>query len=169
MLDLAEAQTEPIASEPDRGGGNFPLLNCVSIAKERSRQLWAFFGPLVAGDLKNASIYDNVPRHNGPKAWRRIAEPTHEEQLLILQDLLPAVTNSRAAVDMAGYSSALEDWETNSRLFTTAGGVAPTGGAERLAFVKLLPPDVAAHDKLHIDLPAYREFSVLKKLGSKYV
>ena len=31
---------------------------------------------------------------------------------LILQELLPAVTNPRAAVDMAGYASALEEWET---------------------------------------------------------
>ena len=56
---------------------------------------------------------------------------------------------------MAGYASALEDWETNLRLFTTAGWVAPTGDAERLAFVKLLPPDVAAHVMLHMDMPAY--------------
>ena len=70
---------------------------------------------------------------------------------------------------MAGYSQALEDWETNLRLFTPAGGAAPTGDAERLAFVKLLPPDVAAHVTLHLDLPAYREFSALKKSASKYV
>ena len=33
VLGGAEAQTEPIASEPDRGGGNFPMLLCVSTAE----------------------------------------------------------------------------------------------------------------------------------------
>ena len=76
----------------------------------------------MAGDSKNASIYNNVQRHNGLEAWRRIAEPINEDKILILQDLLPAVTNPRAASDMAGYAQALEDWETNLRLFTAAGG-----------------------------------------------
>ena len=144
------------------------MLLCVSAAKEPSRQLWSFLGPLAARDSKNALFYKNVPRHNGLEAWRRIAEPINEDKLLILQGFLPAVTNPRAAVDMAGYASALEDRETNLKLFTKAGGVAPTGDAERLAFVKLLPPDVAAHVTLHIDLRAYREFSALKKFASKY-
>ena len=35
--------------------------------------------------------------------------------------------------------------------------------------MKLLPPDVAAHVTLHINLPAYKEFSALKKFASKCV
>ena len=69
------------------------------------------------------------------------------------KNLLPQVTNPRTAADMAGYSSALEDWETNLRLFATAGGVVPTGDAERLAFVKLLPQDVAAFVMFLLDMP----------------
>ena len=145
------------------------MISHAPSAKELWRQLWAFLGPLVPGDAKKASIYKNEPSHNGLEAWRRIAEPINADKLLILQDLLPAVLNPRAAVDMAGYVQALEDWETNLRLFTTAGGAAPTGDAERLAFVELLPPDVAAHVTLHLDLPAYQEFSALKKFASKYV
>ena len=72
----------------------------------------AFFGPLVAVDSKSASIYKNVPSHTGLEALRRIAESINEDKLLILQDLLPAATNPRAAVDMAGNASALEAWET---------------------------------------------------------
>ena len=73
-LDWAETQTEPIVSEPDRGGGSFPMISHAPSSKELSRQPWAFLGPLVAGDSKNASIYKNVPTHNGLGAWRRIAE-----------------------------------------------------------------------------------------------
>ena len=86
------------------------MLQSVSTAKEPSRQLWAVLGPLVAGDSQNATNYKNLPRHNDLEAWER-----KEDKLLILQDLLPAVINPRAAVDMAGYSQALEDWETTRR------------------------------------------------------
>ena len=82
---------------------------------------------------------------------------------------MPAVANPRAAVDMARYSQALEEWETDLRLFTTAGGAAPVGDAERLAFVKLSPSDVAAHVPVHMDLPAYPDLGALKKFASKYV
>ena len=47
--------------------------------------------------------------------------------------------------------------------------MATTGDAERLAVVKLPPPDVAAHVTLHIDLTVYWEFSALTKIASKYV
>ena len=81
VLDWAEAQTEPIASEPDRGNESFPMIHYALSAKELSRQLWAFLGSLVAGDSKSASIYNNVPRHNGLEAWRRIAELINEDQI----------------------------------------------------------------------------------------
>ena len=44
------------------------MLLRVTTPKEVSRQPWAFLGPLVAGDSKNASIYKNVPSHNGLEA-----------------------------------------------------------------------------------------------------
>ena len=34
VLDWAEAQTVPIASEPDRGGSSFPMINHAPSAKE---------------------------------------------------------------------------------------------------------------------------------------
>ena len=94
------------------------MIRIAPSARELSRQLWALLGLLVAGVSKNASIYNNVQRH-GLEAWRRIAEPINEDKILILQDLLPAVTNPRAASDIAGYAQALEDWETNLRLFAS--------------------------------------------------
>ena len=50
------------------------------------------------------------------------------------------------------------------RLFKEAGGQRPTGDAERLAFTKILPPDVAAHVTLHMDFPQYQNFKELRKL-----
>ena len=70
---------------------------------------------------------------------------------------------------MAGHLSAHKDWETNPGLFPTAGGVAPTGDAERLAFVKLLPPDIAAHVTLRLHLPEYKDLNTLKKIAGTYV
>ena len=99
------------------------MIRIALSTKELSRQLWAFLGPLVAGDSKNASIYKSVQRHNGLEAWRTIAEPINEDKILILQDLRPAVTNPRAASDMAGYAQALEDWETNLRSSPQLGGL----------------------------------------------
>ena len=55
------------------------------------------------------------------------------------------------------------------RLFKTAGGQLPTGDAQRLAFTKLLPPDVAAHATLHMDFTQYREVDALKRFADKYV
>ena len=39
VLDWAGAQTEQIPAKPDRGGGQLPMFQCVSTAKELSRQL----------------------------------------------------------------------------------------------------------------------------------
>ena len=59
---------------------------------------------------------------------------------LVLQELFPAITNPKPASDVHHYDEAIRDWNTNLRLFKTAGGQPPTGDAQRLAFTKLLPP-----------------------------
>ena len=71
--------------------------------------------------------------------------PINEDKILILQELLPLITKPKAASDINHYDDAVRDWNTNRRLFKEAGGEKPTGDAERLAFTKLLLPDVAAH------------------------
>ena len=43
------------------------------------------------------------------------------------------------------------------------------GDAQRLAFTKLLPPDVAAHVTLHMDIPQYQSFEELRKFTDKSV
>ena len=68
--------------------------------KEISRQLLAFLGPLVVGDASKDSMFKNVPRHNGFEAWRQIAIPINEDKVLILQELLPVITNPRPASDI---------------------------------------------------------------------
>ena len=56
-------------------------------------------------------------RHNGFEAWRRIAEPVKKDKALVRRDLLPLVTNPRAAPSMDALTKALKDWETNKRFF----------------------------------------------------
>ena len=60
--------------------------------REVSRQLWAFLGPLVSGNSVVNGVFENVDRHNGLEAWRRIAEPINDDKQLILQELLAPVT-----------------------------------------------------------------------------
>ena len=66
-------------------------------------------------------------------------------------------------------ASALEVWDTNIRLFKAAGGREPEGDANRIAFVKLLPPDARAHVTLHQDMPAYQDYTELKRFALKYI
>ena len=64
---------------------------------EVARQLWAMLNPLLSVDSDNATIFANVPRHNGIEAWRRLAEPINEDKAMVGRDLLAAVTNPKGA------------------------------------------------------------------------
>ena len=105
----------------------------------------------MAGDASKDSTFNNVARHNGLEAWRRIALPINEDKILILQELLPLVTNPKPASDIHHYDEALRNWNTNLRLFVQAGGQKLSGDAQRLPFTKLLPHDLAAHVTLHME------------------
>ncbi len=131
--------------------------------------MWALLGPLVAVDPSLHSVFANVPRHNGLEVWRRIAEPINADKILILKDLLPAVTNPRPAASLDDLTVALEAWDTNLRLFSAAGGVPPSSEQKRLSFVAMLPPDVSAHVTMHRELPQYATYSALKGFALKYV
>ena len=79
-----ESQSEPIV--------DFDTVpSCVDCAEksEISRQLWAFLGPLIRQDTDVKRRFDNVARHNGFEAWRRIAEPINEDKALRRKELLP--------------------------------------------------------------------------------
>ena len=169
VLDWAEGQSTEIPMVPDQRPGQFPMIDIPAPAKEISRQLWAFLSPLVANDASRDSTFKNVARHNGLEAWRQIALPINEDKILILQELLPIVTNPKPAQDINHYDEALRNWNTNLRLFAQAGGQKLSGEAQKLAFTKLLPHDVAAHVTLHMDLPQYRTYEALKIFTDKYV
>ena len=143
-----------------------PTIDCAGYP-DLSRQLWAFIGPLVAGDTSMESAFANVERHNGLEAWRRVAEPVNDDKALVLQELLAPVTNPKGAATMAGFAEALKLWETNIRLFTAAGGKAPEGDAQRIAFIKLLPPAVAAHVTLYSD--GFPDYAPLKRFALRYI
>ena len=63
-------------------------IDCAELS-EVSRQLWAFFGPLIKHDVDLKRRFDNVARHNGVEAWRRIAEPINDDKALRRKELLP--------------------------------------------------------------------------------
>ena len=107
----------------------------------------------MANDASKTSTFKNVGRHNGFEAWCQIAFPINEDKILILQELLLLIANPKSASDIHHYDEAVRDWTLNLRLFKEAAGQRPTGNAQRLAFTKFLPADVAAHVTLHMDLP----------------
>ena len=109
-------------------------------------------------------VFEHVDRHNGREAWRRDA---NDAKQLIRQVLLAPVTNPRGAANLEGLAGALELWDTNIRLFKAAGGREPEGDAKRIAFIKLLPPDVRAHVTLHQDMFQHLDFDELKRFAKR--
>ena len=93
----------------------------------------------------------------------------NENKILILQGLLPLNSDPKSAADVHHYDDALRDWTSNLRMLKEAGGQRPVADAEKLAFTKLLPADVAARVTLHMDLPQYRDLEELRKFTDKYV
>ena len=88
--------------------------------KEVSRQLWAFLGPLVAADSHKTSTFTNPARHSDFEAWHQIAMPMNEDKILILQELLPLISNPKSATEIHHHDDALRNWNTNLRLFKEA-------------------------------------------------
>ena len=98
-----------------------------------------------------------------------MAEPINDDKTLIRKDLLPLITNPRAATTLDGITTALEDWDTNLRLFREAGGSEPNDESKRLTLVQLLPPDVSAYVAMHMELPELSNYTGMKRFAQKYV
>ena len=79
------------------------------------------------------------------------------------------MTNPKGAANLEGFASALEVRDTSIRVFKAGGGRDPEGESKRIAFVKLLHADVRAHVALHQDMPAYQDFTELKRFALKYI
>ena len=71
VLDWVEKQQGVIPKDVS-GVSGLPMINCAEY-REVSRQLWAFLSPLVASNAVVNGVFENVDRHNGLEAWRRIA------------------------------------------------------------------------------------------------
>ena len=80
----------------------------------------------------------HVPRHNGLEAWRRLAEPVNDDTVLLQKDFLPKVTKPKAAPSADLIEQAIEDWDTDIRLFVKAGGRSPLDDARRLTLIQIL-------------------------------
>ena len=106
--------------------------------------------------------FRNVPRHNGFCAWQVVAVPINEGKADIRQDLLSNVTNPRAARNIDDVEKAFDEWATNKRLFTEAGGTLPAPDLESLAHIGLLPEEIYSYVSLHLDNPEYDSLTKLK-------
>ena len=87
------------------------------------------------------------------------AEPINEDKELLQKDLLPLVTNPRAAPSMDMIEQAVQDWDTNIRLFRKAGGSEPADGQKRMTFIRMLPMEVGAYVSMHWEEAAYQTLS----------
>ena len=99
LLDWVEQQTEPITAEQLNGLGNVPMLNECPSLKEISRQFWALLNPLVVNSNVSGT-FANVERHTGFEAWRKLVKPINEDKDLLQKDILPMITNPKAAASM---------------------------------------------------------------------
>ena len=172
ILDWVESRTEEITeADVTESGGSAPMIDIAGQGslKEVSRQLWAMLNPLLVNNDTVKVMFANVPRHNGLEAWRRIYEPINEDNILIRKDLLPLITNPKAASSIDAIPLALENWDTNQRLYKAAGGDDISEQQKRLTFIQMLPRDVCAYVTMHIELPEYHKFADLKRFALKYV
>ena len=56
-------------------------------------------------------------------------------QAIVRRDLLASVTNPKGAASMDKVETAVEEWDTNIRLFVAASGEAPTEEAKRMTLM----------------------------------
>ena len=69
----------------------------------------------------------------------------------------------KPATTMERVEEAITDWNTNLRLFLKAGGEPLSDRTRRLAFIDMLPMDIASHVTMHLDVPAYATYDALRK------
>ena len=116
-----------------------------------------------------ATKFNNVPRHNGLEAWRKITELFNEDKQLVRKDLLPLVTNPKGAATLEKVESAIDDWDTNVRLFQLAGGTAPDSESRRMSLIGMLPLELSAHVTMQLGNADMDTYEKLKKYVLKYI
>ena len=109
-------------------------------------------------------------RHNGIDAWRRLAEPINDDKAMVRRDLLAAVTNPKGAASMDKHESAVEEWDTNIKLFVAADGeMMLMEEAKRMTLIQMLPIELSAYISMHDQLPDYKSLMALTRLVFQYV
>ena len=119
--------------------------------------------------VDKATMFANVQHHNGIEALRRPAKPINEDKAIVRRDLLAAVTNPKGASSIEKIEAAIEEWDTNIRLFVAADGDAPTGDMKRLTLIQMLPMEIAKYISMHEPFPEYKSFDSLKRFVFKYI
>ena len=64
-----------------------------------SQRMWALLSPLVH-ESSVSGTFGNCPRHNGLEAWRLLALPINDDQLIVQKELLSKVMHPKSAADM---------------------------------------------------------------------
>ena len=61
----------------------------------------------------------------------------NEDKAIVRREFLVSVTNPEGATSMDKIESAVEEWDTNIRLFVAANGEAPTEEAKRTTLIQM--------------------------------
>ena len=88
---------------------------------------------------------------------------------MVRGDLLAAVTNPKCASSIEKIEHAVEEWDTNIRLFVAADGDAPTGDMKRMTLIQMLPVEIATYISMHEALPEYETVDSIKRFVFKHV
>ena len=79
------------------------------------------------------------------------------------------MTNPKGAATLEKVESAIDDWDTNVRLFELAGGVAPERGSQRMSLISMLPLELSAHITMQLGNSKMDTYDKLKKYVLKYI
>ena len=97
--------------------------------------------PFLAVNLTGAAlaIHANCGESNGFEVWRRINDAIFSRAERRQDELYTKIHNPRAATSIHDVAAALEEWDTNQRLFGQGGGVALRDDELRNLVMKVVP------------------------------
>ena len=112
-------------------------------------------------------MFRNVPRHNGAEAYRRITEPILASKADRRADFQDKVNNPRRAKNIPDLPRALEEWDSNYRMFIENGGKDLDNEEKRNLLLKMIPTEAAA--QLTMQIANVQDYSLLKKAIKDFV
>ena len=116
-------------------------------------QAWMDEDPVMVGHLLRAflvvnltgaalAIHANCGESNGFEVWRRMNQAIFARAERRQDELYTKIHNPRAAANAQDVAAALEEWDTNQRLFGMGGGVKLRDDELRNLVMKLVPANI---------------------------